>query len=294
MSKSWDGRSKGNRLGYKIFVQVLKVCGLNAAYFLLLFVIFHFFLFFPFLRGVMYGFFRKRIGMPRGRAYLAVYKNYYLFGQTLLDKMAAAAGFKTNFSFEFDGEHWLHEAAQAKQGMILLGAHAGNWEMAGHYLKRINVPVHILMYSNEYEKIKTYLDSVATENTFTVIEIKDDFSHIYKVLEALNSGAFVCMHGDRYFDGAATEEAVFLGERARFPKGVFNLCVAANVPVTLVHAFKESRKQYHFYATAPKVYSRAASKESARLLLHDYVQELEDKVKQYPLQWFNYYNFWQR
>jgi len=293
MSASWDGRSKGNRLGYKIFVMVLKMCGLNAAYFLLFFEVFHFFLFVPIPRRAMYNFFCKRIGKSMSAAYAAVYKNYYLFGQTLIDKIATGAGFKTNFAFEFDGEQWLHEAAAAKQGLILLGAHAGNWEMAGHYLQRIDTPVNILMYSNEYRKIQEYLDSVS-KKSFTVIEMKDDFSHIYKVLEAVKNGEFVCMHGDRCFDHSATATVPFLNKPARFPKGVFSLCVAAGVPVTFVYAFKERRKKYHFYATEPKLYSRATAKNSDTLLLHDYVNELERRVRQYPLQWFNYYNFWKQ
>lgn len=28
-------------------------------------------------------------------------------------------------------------------------------------------------------------------------------------------------------------------------------------------------------------------------MLNDFVAEMEVKVKQYPLQWYNYYNFWQ-
>ena len=29
-------------------------------------------------------------------------------------------------------------------------------------------------------------------------------------------------------------------------------------------------------------------------MLNDYVAEMETKVKKYPEQWFNYYNFWQQ
>jgi predicted LPLAT superfamily acyltransferase len=28
--------------------------------------------------------------------------------------------------------------------------------------------------------------------------------------------------------------------------------------------------------------------------LNDYAAEMEKKVKQYPEQWFNYYNFWEQ
>jgi hypothetical protein len=42
---SWQGRSRGNKLGYSIFVWVLKNFGVWPAYFLLKFVVLYFFLF---------------------------------------------------------------------------------------------------------------------------------------------------------------------------------------------------------------------------------------------------------
>jgi hypothetical protein len=41
----WDGQSKAQVLGFKIFVFILNTFGLNPAYFLLRFVSFHYFLF---------------------------------------------------------------------------------------------------------------------------------------------------------------------------------------------------------------------------------------------------------
>ena len=29
-------------------------------------------------------------------------------------------------------------------------------------------------------------------------------------------------------------------------------------------------------------------------MLNDFAKEMENKVKQYPEQWYNYYNFWQQ
>jgi predicted LPLAT superfamily acyltransferase len=29
-------------------------------------------------------------------------------------------------------------------------------------------------------------------------------------------------------------------------------------------------------------------------MLNEYVNEIEKKVKEYPEQWFNYYNFWEQ
>lgn len=43
--KKWDGKSRGNVVGYKIFVFIMKKLGLSPAYFLLIFIAGYYFIF---------------------------------------------------------------------------------------------------------------------------------------------------------------------------------------------------------------------------------------------------------
>ena len=104
------------------------------------------------------------------------------------------------------------------------------------------------------------------------------------------------MHGDRFIEGNKTVTIEFLGKPARFPMSPVNLAARFNVPVSFVFAMKESNTNYHFYAT-PLLYcqfSRNLHKREQHLTqaVKGYVEALERAVKKYPLQWFNYYNFW--
>ena len=92
----WDGQSKGKVLGFKIFVFILNNFGLNPAYFLLRFVSCYYFLFSKpniFIRD----YFKKVHGYSNLKARLAVYKNNYMLGQTIIDKVAVMAGAKNPF-----------------------------------------------------------------------------------------------------------------------------------------------------------------------------------------------------
>ena len=86
----------------------------------------------------------------------------------------------------------------------------------------------------------------------------------------------------------------FLGEPARFPMGPFLLASTFKVPVSFVFAVKESKLHYHFFASEIKDYSTLARNELIPQMLMDYAAAMEKKVKQYPEQWFNYYNFWEQ
>jgi len=288
---SWQGKSRGNKTGFRIFVWVLKNAGLSSAYFLLRFVAFYFFIFSGKAFGYQYFFFRKRLGYTPVRSFRSIYKNYFWFGQTIIDKIAATSGIQQSFHFEFEGENYLRQMVSQRQGGLLLSAHIGNWEIAGHLLRRLGADMHIVMYDGEQQQIKEYLQTVTEKHTAHIILIKEDLSHIYAIQEALGKNAFVCMHADRFLEGNKTITEVFLQKPALFPVGPFLLGRTFHVPVSFVFAMKDSLFNYHFYASPPKVYDGDRDT-TIQTMVRDYSEAMERMIMKYPLQWYNYYDFW--
>src|SRR5437763_11488267 len=113
----WQGRSRGNTTGFKIFVWVLKNAGVKAAYLLLRVVAFYFFIFSGKAFRFQYKFFRQRLGYSSLRSVLNIYKNYYWFGQTIIDKVVLMSGMKNPFRFNFEGEDYLREMVSGNKGV---------------------------------------------------------------------------------------------------------------------------------------------------------------------------------
>jgi predicted LPLAT superfamily acyltransferase len=288
---SWQGKSRGNRTGFRIFVWVLKNAGLSPAYLLLRFVAFYFLVFSGKAFRFQYHFFRHHLNYSPFRSFRSIYKNYFWFGQTIIDKIVVMAGIRNPFRFNFDGEEYLRQMVNQGKGGLLLSAHIGNWEIAGHLLQRLGTDMHIVMYDGEEKQIKDYLESISEKHSAHIILIKEDLSHIYAIQEALANNSFVCMHADRFLKGNKTLTGNFLGKEALFPAGPFLLARSFQVPVSFVFAMKDDFFDYHFYASAPKIYS--GPKESAiKWMLADYCENMENSIRKYPLQWYNYYDFW--
>jgi predicted LPLAT superfamily acyltransferase len=289
---SWQGKSKGSPIGYRIFVFILKTGGLAPAYLLLRFVVLYY-LFFSFKTSkTTFFYFRRKIGYGMLSSINSLCQNYYLLGQSIVDKVVVMSGIPNKFTFNFDGEDHLLRIASQKKGGLLLSAHVGNWEIAGHLLQRINTSVHIVIYDGERQQIKEYMESITGKRRINLIVIKEDLSHIFEISEAFKQNELVCMHADRFMEGSKTIVMPFLGQEAKFPLGPFLLAAKFKVPVSFVFAMKESKRHYHVFASLPKTY--AGTKEDAiQNVLGDFVSEMENKVKRYPLQWYNYYNFWQ-
>jgi len=288
---SWEGKSKGTRTGYQIFVWILRRFGVRSAYFLLRFVSLYYFLTSWKTSRAILQCYRQGLHMGRIRALITLYQNYYRLGQTLIDKVAVMAGFGANFGQHSEGLENLQAMATGNKGGILLSAHVGNWEIAGHFLQKLNIRINLVMYDGEHQAIKEYLGSITGARSFNVILIQPDNSHIFKIANALAENELIGMHADRYMEGHKTLTFPFLGRPAKFPEGPFLLGAKLRVPVCFVFAMKAGDMGYQFSAS-PLVTPEQLKSTDPQHLLRAYVTELEKKVRKYPEQWFNYYPFW--
>ncbi len=291
---SWDGKTRGSLTGYRIFVYILKTFGLRPAYFLLKFVSCYYFLFSRKSNKHIRFYFRMVLAYGNWKSRISVYRNYYMLGQVLIDKVAVMAGLGKRFSYHWDGEEHLHNM---NDGGLLISAHIGSWEIAGNFLHRVNKRFNIVMLDEEHQKVKSYMEEVLTEKNLNVIPLKDDLSHLLAIKNALENKELVAIHADRFIEGSKTIRHKFLGREALFPEGPFYLAARFDAPVTFVFAVKESRKHYHFFATPAKRYEttskRSIKADELRPMIKDYICQMEKIIGEYPLQWFNYHKFWE-
>ncbi len=290
---SWQGKSRGIPLGYRFFVVVLKKLGVLPAYWVLRLVVLYYFFFSYRSSKLIFHYFHKKLHFNRLKSLGLLYKNYYRLGQSIIDKVVIMSGIDNKFTYNFDGEENLRNITALNRGGLLLSAHLGNWEIAGHLLKRLETKINVVMYDGEHEQIKKYMEGVTGKRNMNVIVIKEDLSHIYAISEALKNNELVCIHADRFTEGTKTMVADFLGAPAKFPAGPFVLATTFKVPVSFVFAFKETSMHYHLYASEVKEYSGLSKNGLMQQVLLEFAGAMEAKAKLYPEQWFNYYNFWE-
>lgn len=289
MAAEWKGKSRGTVLGYKIFLFCIKKIGLPSAYFILYFVAAYFCFFAKDSTKSTYYYFRKRLHYSKFKSILSLYRSYFVFGQTIIDKIAISSALKSKFTYDFDGIEHIKEILKQKKGGILISAHLGNFEIAEHFFGKLeeNDFISLLTTNNEHTGIKNYLDSVTKKSNIKIILIKEDLSHIFEINAALTRNEIVCVTGDRFMKNSQYLKQELLGKEAKFPAGLFHICSRLTVPVLFVYVMKETRKHYHLYARTAQVKHR-----NAKALLKEYTQSLEEMLNKYPLQWFNYFDFW--
>ena len=287
----WEGKSKGTVAGYRIFVFFISKVGIRSAYFILYFVAAYYFLFLKKINRAIFYYFRRRLGYTWFKSKLSVFKSYYTFGQTIIDKVSIAGGMHNRFSFEFDGVELLKNLLAAQKGGVLISAHIGNFEIAERFFGEIdiNCQINLVTTDLEHSAIKHYLSSITKPSGIKFILIRDDLSHIFDINSALARNELVCFTGDRYFEGAKSISAPLLGQDAKFPAGPFLIASRLKVPVLFVYVMKEPGLHYHLYAREATVTHR-----DEKGVLNAYTESVETMLAKYPLQWFNYFDFWEQ
>lgn len=288
----WDGKSKGTLLGYKIFVFFIKKFGVRTAYGLLVFVAFYYFLFYPSNFKDIFYYLHQRHGFSKWKSFWKVYMTYFVFGQTIIDKVAISAGMRNQFTYDFDGIEYLKEVLQEHRGGILISAHVGNFEISERFFSELDMSFQInqVTVDQEVSVIKEYLQQITEKSTIKHIYIKEDMSHVFDINDALSSNELICFTGDRYFEGSKVLEAEFLGKKTLFPAGPFHLASRLGVPILFVYVMKEASTHYHLYARR----AESVKRRDAQAVLEAYVKSVEGILCHYPLQWFNFFDFWNR
>ena len=290
--QEWAGTTYGNAWMHKWLIRMLRHIDVRILYlFVAIFVIPVCLVLNP-SRGIAYRYFRRRIGYGRLKSAWKTYVNHCLFGQVVVDKFAMYAGKQ----FDVEIENYIEfttRASRKEEGFVQLSAHIGSYEIAGYTLAVEGKSFNALVFAGEKASVMQNRDKMFAGTNIKMIAIQQDMSHLFEIDKALTDGGIVSMPADRINGSQKCIEHVFLGAKAKFPLGPFSVATMRGLDVLAVNVMKDSLLGYKIYVT-PLAYDKEASRqEQIRQLSSAYVAELEKRVRQYPTQWYNYFEFWQ-
>lgn len=244
-----------------------------------------------------YRFFTERLQEPWWKAFWHVYVNHFRFGQIIIDRFAAYGG--RNFKFEIANQDiWQHLSSQP-EGFIQMSSHIGNYELAGYSLRSAHKRLYALVFMGETETVMKNRSKEFTPNNIEMVPIMPDMSHIFTLNNALANGNIASMPSDRIFGSQKALNCRFFGLDAKFPLGPFSLAVSRGCGALAVFVMKKKWDTYSIYIFDlskgyEQIDSALLSKKNVRqqALADEFARRLEEMVRKYPTQWFNYYDFW--
>lgn len=288
---NWVGTTYGNGWMHKWLVRFLKVINVRLLYiFAFVFIVPPTMIINSEARKVIYRFYRERFGYGRLKSYWMTYKNHCAFSQVVIDKFAMYAGKK--FNITIDGYDQFLLLSEQIPGFVQLSSHIGNYEIAGYSLVAKKKRFNALVFGGEKESVMANRSKMFKDNNIRMIPMMADMSHLFVIDQALSDGEILSMPADRVFGSQKSFSIDFFCARARFPQGPFLLAAMRDVPMLFVSVMKTSATKYHILVHKIECKVKGSTRIKAADLANQYVVLLEETVKQYPAQWYNYFDFW--
>lgn len=285
----WSGKTDGRPWMQRSLIVMFRVLPLWLLYGVMAVVVLFYILFGKSFKPT-YRFFREGFGYGKLKAFWNVFVNHYHFGQLVLDRFGVYAGKK--YEFQTEGQAVSDELENRPEGFIQLSCHMGNYEMSGYSVHSRHKKFHILAFAGETETIMDNRRRIFAEHNVGMILMKEDLSHLFILNSALDNGDIVSMMADRIYGSQKSVECQFFSHKSPFPAGPFAIAVQKNAPVLAVFVMKEGMKKYHIFIQRVTWDTSLGKREQISQLAQNFVSMIEEMLRKYPTQWYNYYDFW--
>lgn len=226
-------------------------------------------------------------------------KHFFRFGSGLLDKLAAWSGGSGLGDVRYFRCRELLEGIERGEGCVIIASHLGNMEVSRMLAdSQRRVRLNILVHTRHAEKFNRILREVDENSCLNLIQVTEVSPATAVLLnEKVQAGEVVVIAGDRTpVGGGRNSEVSFLDDRALLPQGPYILAAILQCPVYLLFCLRD-RRGYQVILEHFADRIRLSRKDRDAALTRwaqAFAGRLEFYALQYPMQWFNFYDFWRR
>ncbi len=303
-SGHWAQMSEAGALtGMRILLGCYKLGGRPLFKLVLVPVISYFFLFRHQARRASVAYLRRlqTAGVvPAGASivWLSV-RHFWNFANALIDKLAVWMGQIPRSQVEIHNDQLIADFHTRKQGAVLVISHLGNFEICRCLSSRHkNFRLTVLMHTRHAEKFNRMMKEHASASQLDIIQVTEITPATAMMLsERIERGEFIAIAGDRVAVNKPENALLvdFFGAVTALPSGPFTLAAILRAPIISLFCLREG-DGYHIYfdqLSESLQVPRRNRQAHLQQLAQAYANQLEHHCRRQPLQWFNFFDFWQ-
>lgn len=225
------------------------------------------------------------------------FRHILAFASTIHDRVYLLNGRFDLYDIEIVGREAIDAAMRDGQGVLLMGAHLGSFEvMRTLGRNRTGRGISMLMYDENAKKINATLAAINPAAVQDIIPL-GRMESMLVAKERLEAGHLVGMLADRGLGTDARRELEFLGAPAAFPTGPFRVAAMLRRPVLFMTGLYLGGNRYriHFEPLADfSAVERSERDAAIGAAQRAYVSRLQHHCRTAPFNWFNFFDFWGR
>lgn len=229
------------------------------------------------------------------------YRHIHCFAATILDRVYFLQERHGQFQISDRGaEHLLAPLARG-EGVMLVGAHFGSFEALRASAHAGGARVAMLMYEENARLINATLAAIAPKARLRTIALGRPGAML-ALRQWLDEGGLAGLLADRTLPGsserARTQTIDFLGKPACFSDGPFRLAAMLRRQMVFMVGIYQGGNRYDlrfveladFRPDAPTGGLDIDAR--IRQAMHRYVALIEAQCREWPYNWFNFFDFW--
>jgi len=231
---------------------------------------------------------------------LTSFKHFLMFGEIMLDKFLVWMGEISREDVIFETPTILARLDGQKEGGIIIVSHLGNAEVCNALGQQLpGIMLTVLVNTENAEKFNSLMKKVNDSSKIKLLQVTDISPATAMMLsDRIDNGEFIVIAGDRTPSNesqARVSNVQFLGRNAPMPQGAFILAGLLKCPVYVMFCLKK-KATYHIYVelfSERLKFSRKERQQAITEVVQSYAARLEYYCKKAPLQWFNFFDFWE-
>jgi predicted LPLAT superfamily acyltransferase len=228
---------------------------------------------------------------------LAIHRHCLELGKSLVDRAVIGILGHGSTDIDFPQREELKEATKHPHGLMLIHAHAGCWQAVMPELLSLEKPVTLLIHRDPKDNNQLYFEQNQGHQQIRIVDPRDGLASSLEITAALKRGEIVSVMGDRVFGSAKNalwED--FLGQPAIFPISPYKIAASTQAKCLVLYSAKSSKNSYKMLIrtvdTPPEKFGQ--SSEFYRPYLKQFIASMEEFCKDYPYQFFNFFDLWAR
>jgi len=228
----------------------------------------------------------ERTSRDMVRQHARAWVDFFFYGQRPVEE--ALAQFAS-----IEGIDRLDAAIAEGKGVILLTAHAGNFELGGILLRARNLNVHAVYKPDHFAAVERLREGMRAQGGVVGIPVDGVGFSTLPLVKLLREGALVGMQGDRDFSLHGVS-VPFFGRMVPFPRGPWELAAMTGAPVITSFFYTDEERRFHAHFGEPIRISGGRGERMAAIEagMRAYVADLEALIRRHPSQWYCFYPFW--
>ncbi len=269
-----------------------KIFGYNFVYFCLYFVVLYYFLFATNVRSALKKYY-KNIGIKFSNKIF--FKHLFNYAISTSDRFISKADPQL---YRFINIERLLFLKEIEKGSILLLNHFGGWATSGNYFfgEKNDTKINIVMNETMIKKAHEFEQLIQrkNENNVKIINLsKGDISTSISIAKALIENESVALMGDRAINKKYLKKIKFFGKEANFNKAPFTIAYKTKRPIIAMFIILKSKKEYELIYKKINLDNELEETKAIELAMNEYILLLSKIIIKHPLQWFNFYDFWE-